>query len=96
VHEPLWHVSVWVQAFPSLQDEPFALSGLLHTPVPGSQTPARWHWSSALQTTGLAPVHEPLWQVSLCVHASPSSQDEPFAFSGLLHTPVPGSQTPAT
>src|SRR5437667_443496 len=36
--------------------------------------PATWHWSSAVQTTGLLPVQTPLWQVSLRVQAAPSSQ----------------------
>ncbi len=33
-----------------------------------------WHWSSAVQTTGFAPVHVPDRQVSVCVQALPSLQ----------------------
>jgi len=32
-----------VQALPSEQVEPFALTGLLHSPVDASQLPAVWH-----------------------------------------------------
>jgi hypothetical protein len=48
-----------VQAFPSLQATPFAALGLLHCPFAGLQVPATWHWSDAVHTTGLAPVHTP-------------------------------------
>src|SRR5712691_3971322 len=40
---PAWQVSVWVQASPSVQAEPSALSGLEQMPLAGSQTPASWH-----------------------------------------------------
>ena len=40
VHEPAWHVSVWVQALPSLHAAPSALLGLLQTPVAGAHVPA--------------------------------------------------------
>jgi hypothetical protein len=43
VHTPLWQVSVWVQAFPSLQVVPFAFGGLEQVPVDGLQVPASWH-----------------------------------------------------
>jgi hypothetical protein len=43
-------MSVWVQAFPSLQAVPSALFGLLHNPALGSQVPTLWHWSLAVQT----------------------------------------------
>jgi hypothetical protein len=36
---PDWQVSVWVQAFPSLQLVPFGLAGFEHWPVPVSQVP---------------------------------------------------------
>src|SRR5438034_11243571 len=38
---------------------------------------------------GSPPVHTPLWQVSVCVQASPSSQDAVF---GVCTQPVAGSQ----
>jgi hypothetical protein len=54
VHAPDWHVSVCVQALPSLQVVPLAAVGLEHTPVEGLQVPATWHWSLAVHLT---PVH---------------------------------------
>ena len=87
-------MSVCVQAFPSLHAAPFATVGFVHTPVPGLQVPAVWHWSSAAQITGLAPVHAPAWQVSDCVHALPSSQAVPFA-SVVWTQPVAGLQLSA-
>jgi len=77
VHTPPWQVSVCVQAFPSLHAVPSALAGLEHVPVAGSQVPATWHWSEALQTAGLRPRHTSASQVSVCVQASPSSQVVP-------------------
>jgi hypothetical protein len=65
VHVPLWQVSDWVHALLSLHAEPFALAGFEQMPVDVLQVPALWHWSEAVQTTGLAPVQVPLWQVSL-------------------------------
>jgi hypothetical protein len=40
VQAPDWHVSVCVQASPSLQLVPFGLAGFEHCPLPGSQVPA--------------------------------------------------------
>src|SRR5712691_514515 len=96
VHEPAWHWSVTVQAFPSSQAVPSGLAGLLHIPVVGSQVPASWHWSSAVQVTGLVPMHCPDSHASLCVQAFPSLQVVPSGFAGLLHIPVVGSQVPAS
>ncbi len=66
---PFWHVSVCVQALPSLQVAPFGLAGLVHWPVVGLQTPATWHWSSAVQTGMHAPAQGmvPAGQVHLYV-----------------------------
>ncbi len=96
VHVPAWQVSVWVHASLSSQLVPLPTAGSLHTPVPGSQVPVVWHWSLAVQVTGFEPVHTPAWQVSVCVHASPSSQAAPLAAAGSLQTPVPGSHVPST
>jgi hypothetical protein len=43
VQVPLWQVSVWVQALPSLHSVPFPLFGFEHIPVLGLQVPAVWH-----------------------------------------------------
>ena len=59
-HVPLWQVSVWVQALPSLQVVPSVLFGEEHAPLDGSHVPALWHWSIGLQTTGLLPPQVPL------------------------------------
>src|SRR2546425_263170 len=77
VQVPDWHVSVWVHALPSLQLVPSVAFGFEQVPVAGLQVPATWHWSLAVQTTGLEPVQVPDWQVSLWVHALPSVQVVP-------------------
>jgi hypothetical protein len=82
---PDWQESPDVQASPSLQVEPFGFAGLLHMPVAGLHVPALLQLPAATQITGFAPAHAPPWQVSVCVHASPS-----------LHTVPFGSGTPAT
>jgi len=93
---PARQLSALVQAFPSSQGEPSGLIGSEQTPVFASQAPTSWQPSSAAQTTGDAPVQVPAWQPSTVVQASPSSQAAPSAWSGLVHAPVAGSQTPAT
>ena len=95
VHTPLWQVSVCVQALRSLHELPLAFAGFEHVPVAGLQVPAVWHWSGAVQATGLLPVQTPLWQVSVWVHALPSLQALPLVFGGFEHVPVAGSQVPA-
>jgi len=50
----------------------------------------------AAQTMGFAPVQVPVWQVSVCVQALPSLQDEPSAAAGFEQTPLCGLQVPAT
>jgi hypothetical protein len=42
-HVPDWHVSVCVQALPSLQAVPFGAAGFEHVPLTGLQVPAVWH-----------------------------------------------------
>ena len=95
VQAPTWQVSPCVQALPSLQAAPFAFAGFEQVPVLRSQVPARWHWSLAVQATGVAPLQAPAWQLSLCVQALPSLQAAPSAFSGLEQVPVAGLQVPA-
>jgi hypothetical protein len=95
-HPPCWQVSTWVQAFPSSQVVPFAFGGLVQKPSSGLQVPAMWHWSCAVHTTGFAPVQSPAWQLSVCVHGLPSSQELPSTRAGFEHAPLFGSQAPAT
>src|SRR2546428_7222534 len=92
---PLWQVSVCVQTLPSLHGVPFVAVGVEQLPVAGLHVPATWHWSRAVQVTGLLPTQLPLWQVSVCVQALPSVQGVPSALAGLLQAPVTGSQVPA-
>ncbi len=80
VQVPAWHVSVWVQASASLHEVPSGFVGFEHAPVAGLQVPASWQWSSAVQTTGLPAVHEPVaLQVSAPLQAFPSEQLVPAA-----------------
>src|SRR5438093_171441 len=85
VHVPFSQVSVCVQALSSLQVVRLGFAGFEHCPVAVSQVPATWHWSCAVQTTGLEPVHVPLSQVSLCVQALPSLHAVPLGFAGFEH-----------
>jgi len=96
VQTPPWQVSVCVQALPSVHAVPFVLGGLEHTPVLVLQVPTSWHWSEAVHTTGFEPMQVPFWQVSVCVQALPSVQVVPSVLLGFEHTPVDGSQVPAT
>jgi hypothetical protein len=47
-----------------------------------------------MQTTGFTPVQTPVWHVSVCVHAFPSSQVEPSALGFGAQAPVVGLQAP--
>ncbi len=94
VQTPAWHVSVCVQALPSLQPLPSAAVGLEQSPLAPSHVPAVWHWSRAVQVTGLPPVQVPLWQESVCVQALPSLHGLPFAFVGFEHVPFAGLHVP--
>jgi hypothetical protein len=96
VHVPVWHVSVCVQALPSLQPEPSALGGSEHSPVPVLHVPASWHWSLAVQTTEVPAWQLPDWQVSPSVQALPSLQPDPSALGGSEHSPVPALHVPAS
>jgi hypothetical protein len=53
-------VSDCVQPLPSLHVVPFAAVGFEHVPVAGAHVPATWHWSLAVQVTGVPAVHAPL------------------------------------
>src|SRR6266705_2935027 len=96
VHVPPWQVSLCVQASPSLHPVPSDLLGIEHSPVAGVHAPASWHCSGAGQATGLPPVHVPVWQVSVCVQASPSLHPVPSGLLGFEHSPVAGLHVPAS
>jgi hypothetical protein len=95
-HVPVEHVSVRVHMLPSLQVVPSALFGFEHAPVEVLQVPTEWHWSNAVQTTGLVPLQVPLWQESVVVQALPSLQATPFAFTGLEQVPFEVLHTPTS
>src|SRR5439155_9968343 len=82
--------SVCVQALPSLHVVPSGLAGFEQVPVAGLHVPASWHWSGVGQTTRLPPVHTPVSQVSVCVHALPSMHVLPSRLAGVEHEAVAG------
>src|SRR5207247_1910333 len=92
---PAWQVSLCVHALASLQLAPLGLAGLLQAPDAGLQTPAVWHWSAAVHTTGFVPTQMPAAQVSVCVQPLPSLHGAPSALAGRVPTPVAGLQAPA-
>ena len=93
---PPTHASPTVHKLSSLQPVPLVTEGLLHAPLAGSQVPATWQSSLAVQTMGLWPTHPPPSQLSESVQASLSEHPDPLAAVGLLHAPLVGSQVPAT
>src|SRR5437879_498064 len=92
----LWQVSVWVQALPSLHGVPLVGVGVEQLPVAGLHVPATWHWSRAVQVTGLLPTQLPLWQVSVCVQTLPSLHGVPLVSVGVGTLPVSGLRGPST
>jgi hypothetical protein len=50
---PAWQLSPVVHRAPSLHVVPSVAFGFEQTPVEGSQTPATWHWSLAVQVTAV-------------------------------------------
>jgi hypothetical protein len=95
VQMPAWHVSPCVQALPSSHAVPSVVLETVHVPVAASQAETVVHCVGAGQVTGDPPTHAPAWQVSVCVQASPSSQDVPFGAAGLVHMPVAELHVPA-
>src|SRR5204863_272653 len=92
---PAAQVSVRVQVLPSSHGAPSSLAGLLQPPDAGLQTPAVWHWSAAVHTTGFAPTQAPAAQVSVRVQALPSSQGVPSSCGGSEQVPVAELHVPA-
>lgn len=100
---PAWHVSPVVQSVLSVQGVASGLAGLVHSPVPRLQLPARWHWSSGRQSESTLQAHTlavgwqtPATQVSGPVQDRPSSQAVLFGLVGLEQSPLVGSQAPWT
>jgi hypothetical protein len=92
VHTPVWQASLRVHTLPSSHAVPSAAFGVEQAPVWLLQTPTSWQTSSALHTTGLAPLQVPAWHVSVWVHLSPSSQLP--VLTGFVQVPVAVSQAP--
>jgi hypothetical protein len=92
---PDWQVSPVVQEFASVHGAPFGLAGFEHAPFAGLQVPALWHWSLAVQVTGVPGWQVPDWQVSACVQALPSLHAVLFGLAGLEQVPLAGLQVPA-
>jgi hypothetical protein len=63
VLDPIVHTPA-SQVPPPEQEVPSALAGLEQMPVAGSQRPALWQSSCAMQVIALDPVQTPAWQVS--------------------------------
>ena len=94
-HVPLLQASPLVQALPSSHVVPLGAAGFEQVPDAGLHVPATWHWSLAVQVTGLEPAQMPVWQVSVWVQASPSEQLVPLGAVGFEHVPDAGLQAPA-
>jgi hypothetical protein len=62
-----------------LHEVPLGLAGLLQVPVPVLQAPGSWQASGTGQTTEAPGTHAPDVQVSFCVQALPSLQDDELA-----------------
>src|SRR5439155_9101147 len=79
VQAPLWQTSLLVQALPSLHGVPLGAAGLEQVPVAGSQVPAVWQASTAVQVTGVPGMQAPAWQTSAPLHAFMSLHEVPLA-----------------
>lgn len=66
-----------------MQGEPFGCSGLVQDWVLGSQTPARWHWSSAVQ----AAMHFPSQQTCPGLQTVPQAPQLVTSLLRSLQTP---------
>jgi|SRR5580692_10166536 hypothetical protein len=86
-HVPPWQESPWVHTLLSVHELPFVAGGFEQTPEPGSHTPGTWHWSLAVQVTGVEPVQTPATHASVCVQALPSLHALPLR-GVFTHVPV--------
>src|SRR5205823_1998938 len=73
---------------------PSGLAGFEQVPVAWSHVPGLWHWSSAVQTFAVPPVHVPPWEVSRVVQAFPSVHALPSGLAGFEHVPVAALHVP--
>jgi hypothetical protein len=97
VQLPLWQLSASVHALWSSHAVPFALGGFEQRPVVGLHVPASWHWSEAMQVTGVPGWQTPVAsQVSAPLHGLPSLQAVPEGFGGFEQAPVAGLQAPTS
>src|SRR5438477_290205 len=97
MHLPIWQVSVWVQASPSLQAVPSCTIVPWHEPFRQASLAVHSFPSSQLVPSGDgAPMQTPAWQVSVWVQVSPSSQAVPSGFAGLEHSLLAASQVSAS
>ena len=71
-----------------------ALAGFEQAPVPMSQVPALWHWSSGKHSTGLPLMHAPFWQASPVVQAFMSLHDVESTLLTNEHVPLPALHVP--
>jgi hypothetical protein len=94
VHAPFKQLDAFVHALPSSHVVPSVAVGFVHVPVDGWHVPAVWHWSLALQMTGLDPVQFPSWQVYVWLHRLLPVHVVPSVFAGFEH-PVAGLHVPA-
>jgi hypothetical protein len=94
---PFWHLSVCVQALPSLHPVPSGAGpGAEQVPVASKQVPATRHGSMGLGQVTLVPPQVPLAsQTSPVVQFLPSSHGIPVLTAPIEQAPVMGLQAPA-
>src|SRR5439155_1233018 len=68
MHHPPCHASPVVHASTRPPSDLSGFGGFEQRPVDGSQVPASWHWSCAVQRTTAPPTHVPAWHASPAVH----------------------------
>jgi len=87
-HVPSVQVSLVVQRLPSLQLVPAGATGLEHWPLAGSQVPATWHGSLAVQVTFGGFEHVPFALQTSAVHGLPSLQTDGNRLQSFAHGPL--------
>src|SRR5215471_18865888 len=87
-HTPAWHISVPLQALPSLQLVPFATAVCTQPPVGLQESVV--HGFPSSQLVPLPGTHCPAWQVDAEAQAVAGAHTVPSA-TGVLWQPVAGS-----